>query len=132
MHDDGAAKAAPFASLTFLAEDRMPTRRDFALTVGAAALGACVRAPSVPPAPVLPAPATSPTSADADANAPLTDAMTQLVRHRYGTHLSDEQMARVRNDIRDGLRASDRLRVILLPNATEPDVVFAVHRGGDR
>ena len=41
MHDDGAAKAAPFASLRF-AEDRMPTRRDFALTIGAATLGACV------------------------------------------------------------------------------------------
>lgn len=109
----------------------MPTRRDFALTVSAAALGACVRAPSVPPAPVLPGPAPSP-PADADANAPLTDALTQLVRHRYGAHLSDEQIGRVRNDIRDGLRASDRMRAILLPNATEPDIVYAVSRGGDR
>jgi hypothetical protein len=58
--------------------------------------------------------------------------MTQLVRHRYGAHLSEEQLARVRDDIRDGLRASDRLRAIVLANATEPDVVFAVHRGGDR
>ena len=110
----------------------MPTRRDFALTVGAATLGACIRAPSVPPAPVLPPVATSPPPTDDDANAPLTDAMTQLVRHRYGAHLSDEQMARVRSDIRDGLRASDRLRAILVPNAVEPDIVFAVHRGGDR
>ena len=109
----------------------MPTRRDFALTVGTAALGACVRTPSVPPAPAVPAPA-SPSPADEDANAPLTDAMTQLVRQRYGSHLSEEQMTRVRNDIRDGLRASDRLRALLLPNATEPDVVFAVYRGGDR
>jgi hypothetical protein len=128
----GRRRPPRVASLTFFAEDRMPTRRDFALTVGAATLGACVRAPSVPPAPVLPAPPTSPTPAEDDANAPLTDAMTQLVRHRYGAHLSDEQMARVRNDIRDGLRASDRLRAILLPNATEPGVVFAVYRGGDR
>jgi hypothetical protein len=110
----------------------MPTRRDFALTIGAATLGACVRAPSVPPAPVLPTPATSPAPADPDANAPLADAMTQLVRHRYGAHLSDEQIASVRDDIRSGLRASDRLRATLLSNATEPDVVFAVHRGGDR
>jgi hypothetical protein len=110
----------------------MPTRRDFALTVGAAALGACARTPPLPPAPVLPTQAPSPTTAEPDANAPLTEAMTQLVRHRYGTHLSDEQMARVRNDVRDGLRASDRLRAILLPNAAEPDVVFAVYRGGDR
>ena len=109
----------------------MPTRRDFALTVSAAALGACVRAPSVPPTPVVAGPAPSP-PADADANAPLTDALTQLVRHRYGAHLSDEQIGRVRNDIRDGLRASDRMRAILLPNATEPDIVYAVYRGGDR
>lgn len=110
----------------------MPTRRDFALTVGAAALGSCVRAPSSPPvAPVVTAPA-SPSISENDANAPLTDALTQLVRRRYGAHLSDEQMARVRTDIRDGLRASDRLRAILLPNATEPDLVFTVHRGIDR
>lgn len=110
----------------------MPTRREFALTISAATLGACVPAPSVPPAPVVTMPATSPTPTETDANAPLTDAMTQLVRHRYAAHLSDEQMARVRDDIRDGLRASDRLRAILLPNGAEPDVVFAVHRGGDR
>ena len=108
----------------------MPTRRDFALTVGAATLGACVRAPSVPPTPAGPAPVTSPPPSDNDANAPLADAMTQLVRQRYGAHLSDEQIGRVNSDIRDGLRASDRLRAILLPNATEPDILFAVHRGG--
>ena len=110
----------------------MPTRRDFALTIGAATLGACVRPAPVPPAAVLPAPTTSPPPADADANAPLADAMTQLVRHRYGAHLSDAEMASVRDDIRNGLRASDRLRAIVLPNATEPDVVFAAHRGGTR
>lgn len=108
----------------------MPTRRDFALTLGAASLGACVGTPAVPPAPVQPTPTASPSNADAEANAPLADDMTQLVRRRYGAHLSDEQIMKVREDIVSGLRASDRLRAILLPNATEPDVVFAVHRGG--
>jgi hypothetical protein len=108
----------------------MPTRRDFAISVGAATLGACVRAPSVPPSPAVPAPTTSPVPSENDANGPLADAMTQLVRHRYGAHLSEEQIGRVNSDIRDGLRASDRLRAILLPNAAEPDVLFAVHRGG--
>ena len=111
----------------------MPTRRDFALTIGAATLGACVRTPPLPPAaataPVT-TPSPSPANADADANPALTDAMTQLVKQRYGAHLTDEQLASVRDDIRSGLRASDRLRAILLPNSTEPDVVFAVHRGG--
>lgn len=112
----------------------MPTRRDFALTIGAATLGACVRTPPVPPAPATAAPATTPapTNADADANAAATEAMTQLVKQRYGAHLTDEQLASIRDDIRGGLRASDRLRAILLPNSTEPDVVFAVHRGGDQ
>ena len=114
----------------------MPTRRDFALTIGAATLGACVPTPSVPPA--TPAPATTPTPApapantDADGNAAATDALTQLVKQRYGAHLTDEQLASIRDDIRGGLRASDRLRAVLLPNSTEPDVVFAVHRGGDQ
>ena len=69
---------------------------------------------------------------ETDANAPLADALTQLVRQRYGAHLSEEQIRSVRDDIRGGLRASDRLRAMLLPNSTEPDVVFAVHRGADR
>jgi hypothetical protein len=107
----------------------MPTRRDFALTVGAATLGACVRAPSVPSTPAVPTPVMSPVSSENDATAPLADAMTELVKHRYGAHLSEEQIGRVKSDIRDALRASDRLRAILLPNATEPDVMFAVHRG---
>ncbi|HJU66956.1 MAG TPA: hypothetical protein VJ650_01830 [Gemmatimonadaceae bacterium] len=106
----------------------MPTRRDFALTLGAATLGACVR---TPPPSSAPAPSTaSPGSAGAEPNDALADAMTQLVRQRYGAYLTDEQMKSVREDIVGGLRASDRLRAILLPNGTEPDVVFAVHRGG--
>jgi hypothetical protein len=109
----------------------MPTRREFAITVGAATLGACVSTPSIPSAP--PAATTAvPSTEPPDANAALTDAMTQLVRQRYGAHLSHEQLDLVRNDIRNGLRASDRLRGMLLPNGTEPDIVFAVHRGGDQ
>ena len=118
----------------------MPTRRDFALTIGAATLGACVRTAPAPPATTAPAatpspspsPSPSPANVDADTNPALTDAMTQLVKQRYGAHLTEEQLASVRDDIRGGLRASDRLRTILLPNSTEPDVVFAVHRGGDQ
>lgn len=110
----------------------MPTRRDFALTLGAATLGACVGTPPVPPAPSSPAPTPSPSPSPADANAALADAMTQIVRRRYGAHLTEEQIALVREDIVSGVRASDRLRAILLPNATEPDIVFAVHRGGDQ
>lgn len=109
----------------------MPTRREFALTVGAATLAACVRTPSAPPSAPTPT-TTPPTPAAADANAPAVDALTELVRRRYGAHLSEAQIAMVRDDIRGGLRTSDRLRAILLPNSAEPDVVFAVHRGGDR
>ena len=132
MHHDGAAIRRPVLH-PVLVEARMPTRRDFALTIGAATLGACVRSPVIPSAPPTTAPATTPAAiADTDANGPLADALTELVRQRYGAHLSDEQVGRVRNDIRDGLRASDRLRATLLANATAPDVVFAVHRGGDQ
>jgi hypothetical protein len=109
----------------------MPTRREFAITLGAATLGACVSTPAGPPTPPA-ATTAAPSDETADPNAALTDAMTQLVRQRYGAHLSTEQIDLVRNDIRAGLRASDRLRAMLLPNGTEPDVVFAVHRGGDR
>jgi hypothetical protein len=110
----------------------MLTRRDFALTMGAATLGACAGTPPVPPALPPVTSTTSPADATPDANGALADAMTQLVRQRYGAHLTDDQIKSVREDIVSGLRASDRLRAMLLPNGTEPDVVFAVHRGGDR
>jgi hypothetical protein len=131
MHDDGAAFCRPVLHRPSFLEDRMPTRRDFALTIGAATLGACVGTPPVPP-PSAPVPTTTPANAAADANGALADAMMQLVRQRYGAHLTDDQLPRVREDIVGGLRASDRLRATLLPNGTEPDVVFAVHRGGDQ
>jgi hypothetical protein len=57
--------------------------------------------------------------------------MMPLVRHRYGTHLTAEQLTQVRDDIRDELEASDRLRAIILPNAVAPDIIFPVHRGID-
>ena len=109
----------------------MPTRRDFAITIGAATLGACVPASAGPPAPAATTAVPTP-EPGTDANAALAAAMTQLVRQRYGAHLTDDQIAGVRDDIRSGLRASDRLRAMLLPNGTEPDVVFAVHRGADQ
>src|SRR5688500_20172600 len=68
------------------AEVRMPTRRDFALTIGAATLGACARTPSLPPATPAPTSTAAPVTTETDANAPLADALTQLVRQRYGAH----------------------------------------------
>jgi hypothetical protein len=111
----------------------MPTRRDFAITVGAAALGACVRTPPVPPAPSVQIATTPPaTTPAASPNDALADTLTTLVRQRYGAHLTDDQLQQVRDDVRDELQASDRLRAIILPNATAPDVVFSVYRGNDR
>lgn len=113
----------------------MPTRRAFAISLGSAALGACVGSPPATPAPavpVTPAPAPAPAQPATQPNDAAADAMMPLVRQRYGAHLSESQLAQVRDDIRDELDASDRLRAIVLANGVAPDMSFLAFRGADR
>jgi len=119
---------------------RTTTRREFArraalLAAGAPlALEACVHAPAAAPAPA-PAPAgaaTTPAPAapagDQERSTPEADALMELVRHRYGAQLSEEQLAAVKSSIAGMLRNAERLHAVPLPNAVEPAFVFSAFR----
>lgn len=55
---------------------------------------------------------------------PLADAMTEVVRIRYGKDLSPAQLTDIKSIIAGKLRASERLRSFKLQNGEEPDFVF--------
>jgi hypothetical protein len=106
------------------------TRRDFAKTAAAAAavplltaLGACAAPGAAPPAPAPDAggaaPAAEGAGSDARANA-VADALTEVVRDRYGERLDAEQLETVRGSIRSNLGTARRLRDFPLPISTEP------------
>lgn len=117
--------------LSSLTQPAMPTRRAFAISLGSAALGACVGTRPATPAPATP-PTTTPGPAPAQPNDAAADAIMPLVRQRYGAHLSESEQAQLRDDIRDELDASDRLRAIVLANGVAPDMSFMAFRGADR
>jgi hypothetical protein len=60
----------------------------------------------------------------AEAIASVGQALAEVVRLRYGKHLSEEQLKRVRQRIETNLRASNALRRPPLQNADEPDFLF--------
>jgi hypothetical protein len=96
------------------------TRRQFAKTVAALAAAPLVLdarpAKAAQPAPA--APAREPIAAAADA-------LTEIVRVRHGTHLTEEQLRRVRQSIQSSLRSVERLRRFPLRNSDEPAFVFS-------
>ncbi len=59
-----------------------------------------------------------------DPQAAILQATMDVFRARYGSHLSDEQLQRVRQKIRAGLFMADVLKRTQLRNDVEPAVVF--------
>jgi hypothetical protein len=51
-------------------------------------------------------------------------ALAEVVRRRYGDHLSAEDLAGITRDLDGDLQAMKRLREVKLANADEPDVTF--------
>jgi hypothetical protein len=107
------------------------SRRAFARTLAAAAA-----APALLPAAALgqTAPAATPAAAatPAPTSTPMpeapssaAEALTEVVRIRWGKHLSGEQLGDVAKAIDGRLRGAEAMRKVTLTNADEPDVVFA-------
>ena len=96
-----------------------PTRREFAVTLAAAALTACAgRGVHTSSAPAAIGAAS--TSSKPDPNAPIADLLAGVVAARYGGALDAEQRKQVRGGILHTLQLSDRLRAVTLPNAVDP------------
>jgi hypothetical protein len=60
-----------------------------------------------------------------DAVASAADAMTQVVRARYGKYLKEDQIAEVRRSMERGIRNADRLKQVKLNNGDEPSFAFS-------
>ena len=108
-----------------------PDRRRFLLTLGMAGLSSAL----LPPVRALAQAATPPSGASAKRDSaaatasppePSADArsLAEIVRRRYGDHLSPEQMEAVTRELDNRLQGGKRLRETKLANGDEPDVTF--------
>ena len=106
---------------------KAPTsRRQFAMTMAAIAaapllpkLGLRHAGPSGAPEPP------DPQSQEPDKPLPDADALTEVVRIRYGKNLNDDQLAEVKRSINFRIRGGDRLKQFKLANGDEPAFVFS-------
>jgi hypothetical protein len=56
---------------------------------------------------------------------PVVDALTAVVKARYGAQLDAAELDSVRGEIKKAVEASDRLRSVKLGNADEPATMFS-------
>ena len=105
---------------------RTSSRRAFAKTLAVAAA-----APALLPAAALgqAAPAATPTP---EAPSSVAEALTEVVRIRWGKHLSGEQLGDIAKAIDGRLKAGEAMKKVKLGNADEPDVVFSAGAEGSR
>ncbi|MBA2341563.1 MAG: hypothetical protein H0V88_14345 [Pyrinomonadaceae bacterium] len=112
--------------------EKTASRRRFAKTLTAAIVSAPLAAqiagaqtrnptPKEPAAPPNPQP--SPAQ-NAPKPSPLAEAYAEVARVRFGERLTDEEFARVKDDLAGNVRVAERLRAFKLKNADEPDFVF--------
>jgi hypothetical protein len=103
------------------------SRRAFARTLAAAAAG-----PALLPAAALgqtPPPAATPAAAPTPVPTPeapssVAEALTEVVRIRWGRHLSGEQLGEIAKTLDGRLKGAEAMKKVKLTNADEPDVVF--------
>jgi hypothetical protein len=103
------------------------SRRSFAKALAAAA-GAPLLAPVAAFAQAAPAP--SPTPAPTPVPTPeqpssAAEALTEVVRIRWGKNLSGEELAEIAKTIDGRLRGAERMKSVKLGNGDEPDFVFS-------
>ena len=59
----------------------------------------------------------------------VTDALSELMRLRYGRYLNEDQLAEVGTGLAAVAKASEELRSVKLENGDEPFFVFRPFRG---
>lgn len=110
--------------------ERPPTisRRAFAGTLAAAAAASAALLPTAAvgqaAAPAVTAtPPTTPVPTP-DAPSSVAEALTEVVRIRWGKNLSGEQLGQIAKAIDGRLRAAETMKKTALDNGDEPDVIF--------
>ena len=101
-----------------------PTRREFTRSVALAAA-----TPLLLPAKTT---AAQPAAAQQEPIPAVVDALTEIVRTRYGKHLTDEQLKLVRANIERSQRSADRLKQFKLKNGDEPCFMFSADVPGGK
>ena len=113
----------------------VPDRRRFLKTVGLAGLSSALVPPMMalaqsvtPPAGTAPAKPDSAAAPAAPAGPPEISedarSLTEIVRRRYGKHLTPEQLEAVARELDGRIRAGKTLRDAKLTNGDEPDFSF--------
>ena len=103
------------------------SRRQFVTAIAASAAAPLVssvawgQAPSPSPSP---SPTVSPSPTPVPEPSSAAEALTEVVRIRWGKHLSGEQLGEVAKAIDRSLRSSERMKKVALKNSDEPDFTF--------
>jgi hypothetical protein len=113
------------------------SRRGFAKAALSAAAAAA--APALLPsaaalaqaAPAAPAPTPTPVPTP-EAPSSAAEALTEVVRIRWGRHLSGEQLGDIAKALDGRLKGAEAMKKVKLTNADEPDVVFSAEPEGGR
>jgi hypothetical protein len=93
-----------------------------ALLPAAAALGQTA-APATPTPPPVPTP---------EAASSVAEALTEVIRIRWGKHLSGAQLGEIAKALDGRLKGAEAMKKVKLTNADEPDVAFFAEAWGDR
>jgi hypothetical protein len=62
----------------------------------------------------------------------VAEALTEVVRIRWGKHLSGEQLGQIAKALDGRLKGAESMKTVDLTNADEPDVVFFAEGPGGR
>ncbi|MGA7992994.1 MAG: hypothetical protein WCC53_16310, partial [Thermoanaerobaculia bacterium] len=82
-----------------------------------------------------PAPAAVPTPTPVptpEAASSVAEALTEVVRIRFGKHLSGEQLGEIAKSLDGRLKGAEAMKKVALTNADGPDVVFFAEGPGGR
>jgi len=78
------------------------------------------------------APSATPQQGSQRAPDPVSIHLTEALKAKYGTRLSEAEWEEVRKGIEGNLRAAKALHDFSIPIQTEPAFVFRAYRGGER
>jgi hypothetical protein len=115
---------------------RTTSRRGFAKAALSAAAAAAAAPALLPAAAALgqaAPPAATPTPVPTpEAPSSVAEALTEVVRIRWGRHLSREQLGDVAKALDSRLKGAEAMKKVALKNADEPDIVFSADVEGGR
>src|SRR5512132_3677022 len=112
-----------------------PSRRLFAKNLVLAAAAPALAGPAIALGQAVPSPSPAPVPTPVptpEAPSSVAEALTEVVRIRWGKHLSGEQLGEIAKALDGRLRGAEAMKKVPLTNADEPDVVFFAELPGAR